>query len=214
MVGRTKNERTLYVTVLAVVALTIGIVVLTRHPSRKTTTSHVTNNPSRLTYAQLYEAAWRQDAGRGNTTITATLVTPALIDALNLDKQRSERDEQILYFTKNLPDTQVAFIVTIDSIAGYFSDSQILESVKAKDAQSASGNEWFSQAWKPLIGTKTPVNANVAVSSQAGVLIMNRAQKIDWSTLKNLQLSFSDLGDQPIRQFTWAEPRLLADTPE
>lgn len=210
MVGKLFSERRLTVLIFTVVLLTVGIVVLTRRPTTVTNNVPQTNNPARQTYAELYDAAWRQDQGIGNTTVTATLVTQPMVSALTADTQRSERDEQILFFTKNLPPTQVAFIVTIDSIAGYFTESELLEKAVVTDQQTDSSRMWLVQAWKPIIGPKPIINATTTVASQAGVMIATLSEPIDWKTLKNLRLNFRNLGDQPVRQFVWAEPGLLA----
>lgn len=214
MIGRPMRERRLYGVVLVVIVLVIGAVFLFRRPVVAPTNTTSTNNPARLTYAQLYDASWRQDQGRGNTTVTATLVTTAMVAALDADTQRSERDEQILFMTKNLLASEVAFIVTIDSISGFFSTSEILDSARLTDSQTNSGREWLIQTWKPIIGAKPMVNTNVQISSQVGILVATMSEEVDWSTLKNLQLEFVNLGDQPIRRFTWAEPSLLASEPE
>lgn len=210
MVGNVRGKWGLYLAAAAVVLLAIGLVVFFRRPATVTTTAN-TNNPARQTYAELYDAAWRQDQGRGDATVTATLVTPSLAAALAADPQRSERDTQIYNFTKNLPANQLAFVLTIDSVAGFFSDSQILESAQLEDTMTTSGNGWLTQAWKPIIGGQAPVNAPVAVASQAGVLIFQTDLDIAWATLKNLVLRLVDLGDQPIRQFVWAQPGLLTE---
>ncbi len=210
MVGRVRGERGLYLTVAAIVLLVIGLVMFFRRPETATTTTNA-DNPARQTYAELFDAAWRQDQGQGNAMVTATLVTPSLVAALADDSRRSERDTQIYNFTKNLPANQLAVILTIDSVAGFFSDSQILESAKLEDQSTISGNEWLTQAWKPIIGGQAPVNAPVAVASQAGVLIFRTDQDIAWATLKNLALRLVNLGDQPIRQFVWAQPGLLTE---
>ncbi len=201
MVGRPNNERALYVAVIASIALAVGIVILVRRPEN-TVTNTITNNPARATYAALSDALWRQDEGRGSVLMTATLVVPAMVDALGQDTQRSELETQILAQAKKLSTRQIGIYVTIDSIDGYLADD-VLEAAFSASIDPDSVVETIT--WEPMIGTAAPVVANVPTTSQRGLAIITVTEKVDWENITTLTMRASGLGGLPTRQFVWQQ---------
>lgn len=201
MVGRPHNERALYVAVIACIALAVGLVVLVRRPE-DAVTNHITNNPARATYAALSDALWRQDEGRGSVLMTATLVVPAMVDALAQDTQRSELETQILTHAKKLSTRQFGVYLTIDSIEGYLSDEAIETAVTAvlEPVATVTGT-----TWQPMVGTAAPIESDVPTTSQRGMAILTLDQNIDWQKIQTITLRANNLGGLPTRQFVWQQ---------
>lgn len=159
----------------------------------------------RADYGALYQAAWRQDEGRGDILITATLFVPPLIDLLGRDAGRSEADNQIWRQVQAVDEKQIALFVTIDSVAGPVSDQTVRENFSL----SAGQTKFELKRWQPLILPSRVVNAAEPTSSQSGVLVFSSASTIDWTALVDLRLTVKNLGGQEQRQLVWAEPGLL-----
>lgn len=170
-----------------------------------------TNNAAdttRTKYAELYQAAWRQDAGRGSILVTATLLAPPTREALGQDTGRSSTEEQVWDAVRNLDAKAVPVALSIDSVAGAVDDATIRTSLKLT---AAGGPDFQLSEWRPLIAPSRVVNAQSTTSSQYGIAVFTAPRDLDWQTLGSLTLTMSGVGDQPERVFNWAEPRLLLE---
>lgn len=197
------NWRGLVIIGLAV-ATGLAVFVFSRPKLNVTSTSDQASIRQR--YAALYQAAWRQDEGRGTMVMTATLLTPSIIQALGQDTGRSTTEEQIWSVGNSIDAQHLAIIITVDSVDGAVPDDAIQRSLTL----AADGGPAMSVVnWRPIIAPSRIVNTQASASSQVGIAVFGAAGDIDWSKLGPLRLTVSGIGDQPTRVFTWAEPRLL-----
>lgn len=181
---------------LAVVVLTIKILDRAgTAPANGTTQAHTR-------YAQLYEGAWRADEQNDVVLMTATLVTPELLQSLKSDTQRGTTEDQILQFVQNLPATSMAIIVTADSVTGAIPDTtfQTGLTLTADPAQA-----FTNPAWHPMITPSRVVHAPPNTSSQSGVAVFSSELSVNWSSLKLLKLEATNIGNVPMRSFTWTK---------
>lgn len=164
-----------------------------------------TSTDVRAAYAALYDAAWRQDTGRGNIVVTATLMTPLMITYLGQDTHRSEAENQLYAAAHALTDHQLGLFLTLDSVDGSISDDRMKNSA----ALTADHQTFTTLNWVPFIGASHVVNTDVSTTYQSGLLTFAASSKLDWNSLRNLQLAIHGLDDQPDRKFTWINPALL-----
>ncbi|GEM_PF-5641673 len=212
MVGRYWGERRLYLGVIVLVVVMVGVVMLVRRPDQSTINNQAVNNSARQTYATLYDSLWRQDSGQGSLLMTGTLLVPPMIAALGQDTQRSGVEEQIWNTMKNITPGEIGFFITLDSVTGFISDADIQKTLSLEAGPDLT---FQLRAWEPIIGGASPVNANVSVASQRGLAIFTAdpgpdAPPIDWSTLNQVTLRATGLGDQPARQFVWTQVGALS----
>ncbi len=197
------NRRGPIIIGLAVVA---GLVAVAFSRPKLNVTSTDNQTSIRQRYAALYQAAWRQDEGRGAMVMTATLLAPSIIQTLGQDTGRSTTEEQIWSVGKSIDARRLAIIITVDSVGGAVPDDTIQRSLTL----AADGGPAMSvDSWRPIIAPSRVVNAQESVSSQIGIAVFRAADDIDWPKLGTLRLTVSGIGDQPTRVFTWVEPRLL-----
>lgn len=203
------RRRTLWL-VVGVGTLALTTIGLTAFwPDSQTASLKVHQNTNdRDRYAALYQAAWRQDQGLGSVFMTATLFSPPLISALGRDPNRSDTESELWRAVKDTTENQIAFFLTIDSVAQPVADDAISHSLTVTDMAQTT---YHFVSWHPLIVPSRIVNTNATVSSQAGVAAFSADQPVNWSRLADLQLTSRGMSDQPIRTFTWAQPSLVLD---
>ncbi len=190
----------------AVALVVIGVALATAfRPAKHTASSTNTNSSTRDQYATLYQAAWRQDSGQGNVTVTATLLDPQLMLLLGQDSARSSAEEQLWQADQKLTDHQIGFFLTLDTVGSPIDDTTI----GASGSVTATGLKFTPMAWQPFIAPSHIVNTSVPTTEQTGVLIFSADQKISWPSIKNIQLTIKGIDDQPDRRFTWADPQIL-----
>lgn len=183
----------------------LGFLVLMKANSQAGT-PNATNDSTRQHYANLYLAAWRQDQAQGDVLTTATLFVPPLVTSLGQQSDRSETEEQLWRIMRDVPTNAVPVVMTIDSVAGDIPDAAIQKSLTLTDTD---GMTFTTTSWTPMVAPTNVVNTNQATTSQMGVAVFTAAQPVPWSTLGPLHLVSLGLGDQPRREFVWAEPKLL-----
>lgn len=193
-----------------VVLFSLALWLMMRHlaPSGPTSTN-VTDTSVRSRYAALYQAAWRSDEGTGAITMTATLLTPELLESLSQDGERSSAEEQLWQASKDLSDQQIGVFMTIDSAAGAVPDETVRQSLTL----TADGHTWTLKKWDPLIIPSHIVNTSQSVTSQTGVVIFEASQPVVWRDLQNLTLRARNIGGVGIRSFVWTRPGLLSQLP-
>lgn len=211
MAGKFSGESRLYLGVAVLVVLMVALVIFIPRPTRPPANTTV-NNSARTTYASLYDALWRQDSGQGSILMTSTLFVPPMITALGQDTQRSEVEEQIWNAMKNMMPSEIGLFITLDSVTGFISDADIQKSLSL---DAGPGLTFHLRTWQPIIGGASQVNANAPVASQRGLAIFTAdpgpdAPPIDWSTLDQVTLRATGLGDQPVRQFVWTQVSALS----
>lgn len=174
--------------------------------SRVGTAKNNTNDQAvRQEYADLYQAAWRQDDGRGSILVTATLFTPRLRQLLAEEKGLSSDESQINRLVSVTASGDIPVFLTLDSVTGDIPD----DTVKNALALTADGLAFTLQDWHPIVSTSRVVNTNAPVTSQSGVATFRAAKTFGWENLKGLKLIVRGIGDTPVRTFLWAEPSLL-----
>lgn len=189
------------------VGIALLVVVMTALVTRqpKTAPTSAESNTRRADYAALYDTAWRQDEGQGSVLVTATLMLPRMIDDLHHDTGRSVEETQLDTALQTITSKQVGIFVTLDSAAGALPDTTIQNSAHL----TADGLDFTTVSWTPFIGTSHVVNTDVTTSYQSGLLIFSAPVTLDWSGLRDLQLTMNNVGGQPARTFSWAQPGLL-----
>ena len=206
------NKRSLGISVaLGLAIVVVAFAALRQLPKPVSNSTANTNDAAtikRAEYAALYQASWRQDQGLGSTIMTATLFTPPMTADLLADTGRSESESQMLQAIQKAKNSDLVFYLTIDSVAAPISDDVIESGLSLSDAE---GTAYTFTSWTPLIGQSNLINVSTG-SSQTGVAIFASPDTVDWTTLHDLKLTASHIGDQPTRQFIWATPSLLLDT--
>ncbi len=193
-------------------ALTAGLLAVAARPATSRPAATTDNsNQARPRYAALYQGAWRQDSGQGAVLMTATLFAPPLVSTLGQQADRFEVEEQLWRAMKELPTTAVPIVLTLDSVSGAIPDQAIQTSLTLTDDD---GMVFRFSSWTPVIAPARPVNTNVPTTSQMGVAVFTAGEAIDWEGLGSLRLVSANIADQPKREFVWAQPRLLLQTPE
>lgn len=163
-------------------------------------------NVVRQTYANLYQAAWRQDDGTAPTLVTATLLLPPTVRALGEDTGRSTTEDQMWDTLRDLKSTAVPVLLTFDSVSGAVPDKVVTEgSTLILDG----GPNMTLLSWTPLISPSRVVNTAGTVRSQSGIAIFASGQPIDWNGVQATRLVIHGIPDESDRMFTWTEPRLL-----
>lgn len=192
------------------VAVLIGAAIVwsafQRSPTTVVTYQNNTTDTTRQQYSELYQAAWRQDEGRGNVLMTATLFVSPIIDLLGRDGGKSEMENQLYRVVQDVPDNQIAIFLTIDSVAGSQSDQAIRDSLTL----TANNMTFPLASWNPLIFPSRVVNVSTPVNSQAGVAMFTADGIINWNSISNLQLTSRNIGGVDERNFIWAQPGLLS----
>ncbi len=190
---------------IGLVVITAGAALLTGLLSQHPTTPTPGSPDARQRYSELYDAAWRQDSGQGNVTMSATLMVPSMITALNQDAGRSSAEDQLNQALQALTDKQVGIFLTIDSVTGAIPD----DTIKTSSTVTADGPAFSVVDWQPMIAPSHIVNTNEPSSSQTGLLVLQADQAVIWSTLRNLKLIIRNIDHQAQRQFVWVDPSLL-----
>ncbi len=181
----------------------IGVIVWRLFPAHH---KAVVTTDSRQTYANLYQAAWRQDDGLQSTLVTATLFVPPTIQALGKDTGRSSAEEQLWQAVQGLSVRDVPIVLTFDSVTGAVPDSVLTTGLTLT---SVKGPTFTFKSWTPMIAPSRVVNTNDSATSQIGVAIFSANQDVNWQTIESLQLTLHGIPSQPDRVFSWTEPRLL-----
>lgn len=165
-----------------------------------------TTTTDRQRYAALYQAAWRQDDGTAPTLITATLLVPPTIQLLGQDTGRSVTEEQQWQILKNLKSTQVAFIITVDSVVSAIPDDVFLHGLALTIDHGPKAT--FS-SWSPIIAPSRITNPTNSTSSQLGVAIFDLDQPLDWQTVQALEVHLTGITGERERTFSWITPKML-----
>lgn len=184
--------------IVAAVLIVAGMMKTPAAPEAETATAETA-------YADLVDAAWKKDQGLGDTFVSATLYTPPVVAALTAIPNKSLLEQQIAGKLSDAPAGAVPVFVTIDTITGPFADAAIETSLALTDA---GGTPYALASWQPMIVPSRVVNTNEAAHSQAGMAVFTAKKPVDWSTVKSLTLTVSNLGDQPVRTFVWTSAAL------
>ena len=197
------------ISVVIILIATVGVAWRITRPEETANTTHTTlASPARDTYAALYEALWRIDDTPSNSLVTATLVLPPMVTALGADTARSDAEDRLYRVLKALTDRQIAILLTFDSVAGAVPDAAIKGSLQLK---AVPDQKTSVVTWQPLIAAPRLVNAPAGTTSQFGLAVFQTEQPLSWDQLQSVQLTVTNIGDQPPRQFSWSSiPLLLA----
>lgn len=193
-------------TVLSVVI--VAILVYTLLNSARPTTNEANDNAARERFATLAQAAWRQDEGRGNTLITATLYTPTISQTLGADSGRSDFEDQLWGAVKDVTDRQIPIYVTVDTIGAAVTDEQFRQVLQLVVDEKTTR----LVSWSSLIMPSRVVNTPYQTRSQTGVAIFEQDQPLDWAAVKQVTLTVNGIGDQAKRQLVWNQPSLWSAT--
>jgi len=148
-----------------------------------------------------YDALWRADDKRGDVLTTATWFSPDLHTLLRQAEEKTNQETQILEQLDDLSSKETAFVLTLDSVSGSFSDATIKKSVEVTvNAKTA----WTTKSWTPLVSASRLVNVPDGSSSQVGVVVVSSPEEIDWSALTELKLTLLSIGTIPVRSFVWS----------
>jgi hypothetical protein len=196
----------LIVSVVLLGVVVIGLIVAWANHETKTTTLVNGTSDVHVTYAALYEAAWRQDGAASNTVVTATLMSPLVRFALQADTQRSQTDQQLWQAVKAQSTAEISLVVTYDSATAGMPDKDFTTKFTLTDA---AGAKYTAKLWTPIIPPNQVVNTNTAVRTQMGVLTFSAPADVNWDKLRDLQLVGHNIDGVTTRTLTWAQPTIM-----
>lgn len=164
-------------------------------------------------YGQLYDAAWRQDDGRGSEVFTATLLAPRLRELLQADTQRTDTDQQLARLLRDIELDIVPLVITMDAVVSSPSARLTDVAVERSLRLTAVGVTFELIDLQPLITPTTISNSNVTTARRMWLMAWRSDPAINWETVRDLQLEIRDLGQTKLRTLTWARPAALVDEP-
>lgn len=200
------------VSLVMVIGLSIGLTRLWAWLATERMPNSSDSTATHLAYAQLYEAAWRQDAGQGNETMTATLLSPRLQELLQADTQRSATDDQIARLMAGVEPDRVPIILTLDAVTSSASarltDEELQQSLSLKAPDVTLE---FIEARPIIVPVATITNSPVPTTHRVWLAGWHAVGGLDWDTVRDLQLTITNIGQTKTRTFTWARPGALVD---
>lgn len=195
---------------MVVVAVTAAVGFFVWRWADRTNEISANDSATHEAYADLYQAAWRMDDGRGEATISATLFTPRLTTLLLADTQRSAVDAQVAPLVENLAATAVPVLVSMAVVANSPTAKIADTELEASLTMTAPGYSFQISQFKALIAPSVAAtNSGTSTMNRMWLIIFRADQVVDWTKIHDLQLKISGIGGITTRTYTWAQPFML-----